>query len=82
MLRPSKHSNPDQTVIYTSALLLNIFHKSRVNSYETLRLAVRKKVKGGDFLFVPTLNFLYLLGLIEYYPKTDTIEYVGPNEAI
>lgn len=36
----------------------------------------------GDVLFLPSLNFLYLLGLIEYHPKTDSIEYVGQNEAV
>lgn len=38
---------------------------------------VRKAVAGGDVLFLPSLNCLYLLGLIEYHPKTDAIEYVG-----
>jgi hypothetical protein len=33
-------------------------------------------------LFLPALNFLYLLGLIDYHPKTDAVEYVGPNEAV
>jgi hypothetical protein len=35
-----------------------------------------------DVLFLPALNFLYLMGLIEYHPKTDAVEYVGPNEAV
>ena len=33
-------------------------------------------------LFLPALNFLYLMGLIEYRPKTDAVEYMGPNEAV
>jgi hypothetical protein len=33
-------------------------------------------------LFLPTLSFLYLLGLVEYRPKTDSLEYVGPNETV
>lgn len=37
---------------------------------------------GGDVLFLPSINFLFLMGLIEYHPKTDAIEYVGPNEAL
>lgn len=82
MLRPSKHSNPDQTLIYVSILLLKRFQKYRVDNYETLRQIIKEKVKGGDFLFVPALNFLYLLGLIEYHPKTDIIEYVGPHETL
>jgi hypothetical protein len=33
-------------------------------------------------LFQPALNFLFLMGLIDYRPKTDAVEYVGPNEAV
>lgn len=33
-------------------------------------------------LFLPALNLLFLLGLIEYRPKTDAVEYVGSNEAV
>jgi hypothetical protein len=52
------------------------------DEYAALRKYVKKAVIGGDVLFLPSLNFLYLMGLIEYLPKTDAVEYVGPNEAI
>ena len=39
-------------------------------------------LRGTSSLFLPSLNFLFLLGLVEYHPKTDAIEYVGPNEGI
>jgi len=61
MLRPTKHSHPDRTVI---------------------RKFAKKSVGGGDVLFLPALNFLYLMGLIDYRPKTDSVEYVGPNETV
>jgi len=82
MLRPTKHSHPDRTIIYVSILLLSRLKARRVEEYDKLRKFAKKSVAGGDVLFLPTLNFLYLLGLIEYHPKTDAIEYVGPNEAI
>jgi len=47
-----------------------------------LRAFAKKKVVGGDVLFLPALNFLYLLGLIEYRPKIDAVEYAGPNETV
>ena len=81
MLRPTKHSHPDRTVIYVSLLLLQRLKSRRVEDYDKLRLYLRKSVTGGDVLLLAGLNFLYLLGLIEYRPKTDAIEYVGPNEA-
>ena len=82
MLRPTKHSHPDRTVINVSLLLLDRLRARRVDEYDVLRKFAKKSVVGGDVLFLPALNFLYLMGLIEYRPKTDAVEYMGPNEAI
>jgi len=82
MLRPTKHSHPDRTVVNVSLLLLHRLRARRVDDYDTLQKYVKKAVVGGDVLFLPALNFLFLLGLIDYRPKTDALEYVGPNEAI
>ena len=82
MLRPTKHSHPDRTVINVSLLLLARLKTRRLAGYDSLREYAKKTVIGGDVLFIPALNFLYLLGLIDYHPKTDAIEYVGPNETV
>ncbi|MBI5141830.1 MAG: hypothetical protein HZA20_06515 [Nitrospirae bacterium] len=82
MLRPTKHSHPDRTVINVSLLLLARLKTHRINDYDSLLKYAKKAVNGGDVLFMPALNFLYILGLIEYRPKTDAIEYVGTNEAV
>jgi hypothetical protein len=82
MLRPTKHSHPDRTVINVALLLLARLKARRVDEYDVLRKFAKKSVVGGDVLFLPALNFLYLMGLIEYRPKTDAVEYMGPNEAV
>jgi hypothetical protein len=82
MLRPTKHSHPDRTVINVSLLLLARLKARRVDEYDELRKLAKKRVLGGDVLFLPALNFLYLMGLIEYRPKTDSVEYVGQNETV
>lgn len=82
MLRPTKHSHPDRTVVNVALLLLARLRKRRLDGYSALHAYAKKVVAGGDVLFLPALNFLFLLGLIEYRPKTDAIEYVGPNEAV
>ncbi len=82
MLRPTKHSHPDRTVINVSLLLLGHLKKYRIEDYDKLRRNIRKQVVGGDVLFLPALSFLYLLGLVEYRPKTDAIEYTGSDEAV
>ena len=80
MLRPTKHSHPDRTVINVSLFLLARLKSRRLEDYDNLRKYAKKTVSGGDVLFLPALNFLYLMGLIDYRPKTDAVEYVGPNE--
>jgi hypothetical protein len=82
MLRPTKHSHPDRTLINVSLLLLTRLKTRRLDDYDRLRKYATRAVAGGDVLFLPALNFLYLMGLIDYRPKTDAVEYVGPNEAI
>lgn len=82
MLRPTKHSHPDRTVINLSMLLLGRLKTRRLEDYDTLRRFAKKNVKGAAFLFLPALNFLFLLGLIDYHPKGDSIEYLGSNEAL
>jgi len=82
LLRPTKHSHPDRTVINVSLLLLARLKARRVDEYDVLRKFAKKSVVGGDVLFLPALNFLYLMGLVEYRPKTDAVEYLEPNEAV
>ncbi|SCB82713.1 hypothetical protein GA0061080_100536 [Gilliamella intestini] len=82
MLRPNKHTHPDKTIINMSFLLLTYIKKKRLKKYDSLLEYAKKSVEGGHFLFLPALNLLFLLGLIEYHAKTDSIEYVGINETI
>jgi hypothetical protein len=82
MLRPSKHAHPDRTVINVALLLMKRLKAKRLCDYSSLLAYARKAVIGGDVLFLPSLNFLFLMGLVEYHPKTDSLEYVGHDEAV
>jgi len=77
MLRPSKHSHPDQTVISLSCQILQKLKKKRQIKFDDLKNDARKFVRGGEALFLPAVNFLFLLGVIEYRPKVDSFEYTG-----
>lgn len=81
MLRPSKHSHPDKTVISVSTVILKKIKKDRVSSLDDILVHVKKKVSGNEILVMPSLSFLYLVGLIEYHSKNDTIEYVGDYDS-
>jgi hypothetical protein len=65
------------TVVSASLLILARLRARRVEPYDALLKYVKKGVPGGSILFLPALNLLFLLGLVEYQPKTDAIEYVG-----
>lgn len=82
MLRPSKHAHPDRTVINVALLVLIRLRAKRLCDYGALLAYARKAVVGGDVLFLPALNFLFLMGLVEYHAKTDALEYVGQSEAV
>jgi ABC-3C biological conflict system middle component len=82
MLRPTKHSHPDRTVLSLALVLLGRLRAKRVENYDELRAFSRAKVDGGHVLFLPALSFLYVMGVVEYRPKNDSFEYVGPNAAI
>ena len=82
MIRPTKHSHPDRTVISVALLIVARLKTRRIEDYGVLVKFAKKAVIGGDVLFLPALNFLYLMGLIEYRPKTDAVEYIGPNETV
>lgn len=77
MLRPAKHSHPDQSVVYLSSVLARHLRRCRVESYQDLFELARRTVSGADDLFAPTLSLLYALGLVEYRQKADSFEYVG-----
>ena len=79
MLRPTKHSHPDRTVISLSLSLITRLKNRRIESYSDLLEYSKKTIAGGEVLFLPALNFLYLMGLIDYRVKNDSIEYVGPG---
>jgi hypothetical protein len=82
MLRPTKHSHPDRTLINVSLLVLSRLRKRRSEDYDALKQYATTRVSGGDVLYLPALNFLYLLGLVEYRAKTDAVEYVGKNATL
>lgn len=77
MLRPTKHDHPDKTVIAVAALLLHRLKNQRVESFCELLHYLTGAREGVGILFLPALNLLFTLGLVEYRTKTDAFEYTG-----
>lgn len=78
MLRPTKHSHPDRTVIAVATVVLRALRSRRVINYDDLKKLVWKKSgEDAEILFAPALALLYLLGLLEYQAAADAFEYRG-----
>ncbi len=78
MLRPTKHSDPNLTVLPIAAAILKKVRKNRACSIADLRKHIEEVGSDRLPLLVPSLAVLYALGLVEYRRKTDSMEYVGP----
>jgi hypothetical protein len=78
MLRPSKHSHPDRTVVAAATVILREVKKKRVATFDDLRNVVDKKTGGNaDYLLVPAVSLLHLLGVVDYRATIDSFEYCG-----
>jgi hypothetical protein len=76
MLTPRKHLDLDSSVLRVASILLKALKRPGVMEFERLRGVVLKRVgEGAEVSFMPALNFLYLLGRVEYHAQNDTIEY-------
>ena len=72
MLKPTKSTDLNLAIPRVAATILKIMSKQRTLSYVNLFDKLCKKL-GEDvrYVFLPALWFLYLMGVIKYYPKTD-----------
>lgn len=77
LLKPNKNANPDLTILAVSSLILTRLRKSQFETITDLRLVLHENNKDSTSLLESSLEFLFLLGLIEYHKKNDLIEYIG-----
>lgn len=76
-IQPDKYTDPDKSVMYAATLMLKSLRGDRYVDFDKL-LSVVKQATGSDYvLFMPAINLLYLLGLVEYHPTNDSFEYTG-----
>lgn len=72
----TKHENPAQTLVYSIYVISKELRRKRIVSYDNLKVFLQQRVEGGEFWFDKAINFLFLMGIVEYYPKTDMLEFV------
>ena len=80
MLRPTKYTNVNVSLLAISCELLKLFKKNKTITYtELLNKVIQKKGIESKNVFLPALSFLFLLGKVEYGEKSDIIEYRHEN---
>lgn len=81
MITPTKYMDLDLSVVRVSSIIIKLFKKNRVMEYgEVLEYLISKIGEDVKHVFVPALDFLYLLGMIEYHLQTDSLEFTGKND--
>ncbi|KYD08265.1 hypothetical protein HV436_15975 [Bacillus sporothermodurans] len=76
MLKPDKFTELNRSVIYAVALLIKVFKENSYKcSYGKLYNALEKQI-GDDtlYLFLPAVDFLFLLGKVDYDIESDVLE--------
>jgi hypothetical protein len=74
MLRPSKHTDLNTCILNVGSLILKQLAKYGPTKYDDIVMNLKEEL--GDnarFQVGPSLNLLYLLGLIEYDQNSDTV---------
>lgn len=75
MIYPDEIMDLDISVIRISSIILKKMNKDRIVKYpELLNYLIKKEGENVRFVFLSCVMFLYSLGKIEYYLKTDSLE--------
>ncbi len=76
MIEPNKFTDPLNCVIYNSFIILKFIKKRGSVKVQSIRSELEKAVGNcSESLFIPAIDFLYLLGTIKYNISTDTVEW-------
>ena len=76
-LTPNKCMDLNLCMLKIGAEILKILLEKKKIKYAILYEEFEKKYKEDtEYIFLPALNFLYLLGKIKYRVKTDIVELI------
>lgn len=77
MLKPTKYTNLELCLVNISATIVKVIQQNQIVGYE--ELLSKLVITFGDDMklhFVPSINFLFLLGKIKYHDKIDAFELI------
>lgn len=77
MIKPTKFLNLDNCLINISTTILIELLKNKKVCYDDLYDKLYTKFGSSiEYLFIPSLDFLFLLGKINYISETDSLELI------
>lgn len=77
MIRPTKYMDPRSSVLSISAEILSELLKRNLVSLQELDDSIQERTdQKASINFTSALNFLYLLGCIDYDTESDVIYFV------
>lgn len=76
-IQADKYMNLKTNVLKISADIIKIFLNKKSIPYSELQ-NIFYSLYGDDYnyILIPALNFLYLMGKLKYIPKTDKLELI------
>lgn len=80
MIKPTKFLNLDTCLLSIVKDILEILLQNKSISYNQLYDSLKIKYdEDFEYLFLPSLDFLFLLGKLNYVPSSDSLELVVWN---
>jgi hypothetical protein len=77
MLKPHKYLDLDHCVLLITSRIIEELSKIRKMEYFDLFNILEKEFgEATDDIFLPAINFLYLLGKLKYSIQSDTLELI------
>lgn len=75
MLKPHKYLDLNKSLVKVTSEIIKVLLEYKTIEYEDLFKIIEDNFGlDGTHLFIPSLNFLFLLGKIEYDIETDVLE--------
>lgn len=81
MLTPTKYLNLELSVVKVSSEILKILKTNQSMKYdEVLTYLCDDICDDVKHVFMASINFLFLLGKLNYYITSDSLEYIETNK--
>ncbi|WP_099336442.1 ABC-three component system middle component 8 [Clostridium cadaveris] len=77
MIKPTKFLNLNTCILKISSEILSILIEEKSITFSDLQSKLLKDSNEDyEYNFLPSIDFLFLLGKIKYSPKTDILELI------